>query len=78
MTAYALAFQTGTVSEVCWTSKEDNVLVLSANDVLNILTGLGEAQAVVWNVKFVAYKNAINEAQTVEEVNSIVIDYSEE
>lgn len=78
MTAYALAFQTGTVEVVYWTSKEDNVLELNANDVLNILTGLGEAQAVVWNVKFVTYKNAINEAQTVEEVNAIVIDYSEE
>ena len=78
MTAYALAFQTGTVEVVYWTSKEDNVLTLHAEDVLNILTGLGEAQAVVWNIKFVAYKNAINEAQTVEEVNNIVIDYSEE
>ena len=78
MTAYALAFQTGAVEVVYWTSKEDNVLTLHAEDVLNILTGLGEAQAVVWNIKFVAYKNAINEAQTVEEVNNIVIDYSEE
>ena len=77
MTAYALAFQTGTVDKVYWTSKEDNVLELNANDILTILTGLGEIQSEIWNIKFVSYKTAIEQAATVEEVENIVIDYSE-
>jgi hypothetical protein len=76
MTAYALAFQTGTLDKVYWTSKEDNVLELDANDVLDILTGLGEIQSAIWNVKFVAYKNAINNASTIQEVQQIVINYA--
>lgn len=76
MTAYAMAFQTGTVDVVYWTSKEDNVLELHAQDILNILLGLGEIQSNVWNVQFVNYKNAIEQAQTVEEVEAIIIDYT--
>lgn len=75
MTAYALAFQTGTVTEVQWTSKEDNVLVLNAEDILNILTGLGNIQSDIWNVQFVNYKNAIEEAETIEEVEAIEVHY---
>ena len=77
MTAYALGFQTGTIQQVYWTSKEDNVLILEAEDVLRILEGLGQIQGVVWNLKFVAYKNAIESASTIEEVLSIEIDYSQ-
>lgn len=77
MTAYALGFQTGTIDKVYWTSKEDNVLELNAEDVLRILTGLGTIQSIVWNIKFVSYKNAIEEATTIEEVEAIVIDYTQ-
>lgn len=75
MTAYALGFQTGTIEVVYWTSKEDNVLTLGAQDVLRILTGLGEIQGNIWNVQFVAYKNAIGNALTVGEVEAITINY---
>jgi hypothetical protein len=78
MTAYALAFQTGTVDKVYWTSKEDNVLELSAEDILTILTGLGTIQSEIWNVKFVTYKTAIEQATTVEEVEAIEINYEME
>lgn len=78
MTAYALAFQTGTVDKVYWTSKEDNVLELSAEDILTILTGLGTIQSEIWNVKFVTYKAAIEQATTVEEVEAIEINYETE
>ena len=78
MTAYALGFQTGTIENVSWTSKEDNVLNLNAQDVSRILTGLGEIQADVWNIEFVNYKNQIANALSIEEVNKIVIDYKGE
>lgn len=75
MTAFALAFQSGTVDVVQWTSKEDNVLLLNAEDILNILTGLGEIQSEIWNVKFIAYKNRIENASSVEAVEAIKINY---
>ena len=75
MTAYALGFQTGTIQQVQWTSKEDNVLILSAEDVLRILTGLGEIQSLVWNIQFVGYKTAIENALTVADVEAITINY---
>ena len=74
-TAYAVGFSTGQLQQVYWTTKEDNVIVLYAEDVQNILTGLGAIQGDVWNVQFVAYKTAIDEAATVAEVERIVINY---
>lgn len=78
MTAYALGFNAGIFDSVTWTSKEDNVLTLDANDVMSILTGLGAVQANVWNVQYIAYKTAIENAITVEDVLSIVIEYTNE
>lgn len=74
-TAYAVGFSTGQLQQVYWTSKEDNVIVLNAEDVQNILFGLGSIQSDVWNIQFVAYKTAIDEAQTVAEVERILINY---
>lgn len=74
-TAYAVGFSTGQLQQVYWTTKEDNVIVLNAEDVQNVLFGLGSIQGDVWNVQFVAYKTAIDEAQTVAEVERIVINY---
>ena len=75
LTAYALGFSTGTLTEVYWTSKEDNVLELSQEDLLVILTGLGTIQSDVWNVQYIAYKQAIDNAQTVKEVEEIEVVY---
>lgn len=75
MTAFALGFQAGTIQSVSWTTKEDNVLILNAQDVLEILTGLGEIQADIWNVEFVNYKNQIENASDIEEVEAININY---
>ena len=78
MTANAFGLAQGAIQSVTWTSKEDNVLILNAEDVARILFGLGAVQAEVWNVKFVAYKSAIDSALTIEEVEAIVIDYESE
>lgn len=75
MTANAFGLAQGAIETVTWTSKEDNVLILNAEDVARILLGLGAVQAAIWNVKFVAYKTAIESATTIEEVEAIVIDY---
>lgn len=74
-TAYAVGFSSGQLDKVYWTSKEDNVIELYADDVQNILINLGSIQSDVWNVQFVAYKTAIDNASTVEEVERIIINY---
>lgn len=74
-TAYALGLSTGATQKVYWTTKEDNVIELNANDVQTILTGLGQIQSDIWNVQFVSYKNAIDNAQTLEQINNIEVNY---
>ena len=76
-TAYALGFSTGTLEKVYWTTKEDNVIELDAQDVQAILLGLGEIQSNIWNIQFLNYKQQIDNATTVQEVENIVIDYEE-
>lgn len=61
-----------------WTSKEDNVMQLDEEQCLIISMGIGMIQSFVWNTQFVAYKNRINECQTVEEVEQIEINYIQE
>ena len=80
MTAYALAFVTGQLQPtdtVVWNTKEDETVELTQEQIAQILHGLGQVQARVWSVQFPAYVQAINEAETIEEVQAIVIDYSE-
>ena len=75
LTAYALGFQTGAFEEVQWTTKEDNVITLTAENLLPILMGLGTIQSAVWNIEYVNYKQQIEEAETIEEVEAIEINY---
>ncbi|MCD8377226.1 MAG: hypothetical protein LUB59_00395 [Candidatus Gastranaerophilales bacterium] len=78
LTSYALAFITGTLSEddtVEWTTKEDNVIELTQSGLSAALSGLGAVQAEVWNVKYPAYLEQINAAATLEELESIEIEY---
>lgn len=77
-TGYALGFVTGRyqpTDTVPWSTKEDENVNLTATQVDDILNGMGAVQAEVWTVKFPAYLQMIQEAETVEEVENIVIDY---
>ena len=76
-TAYALGFMAGSTTPVVWSTKEDETVLLNAEQVTDILQGLGAVQAQVWTVKFADYVTAIQEAETVEDVNAIVINYEE-
>ena len=75
LTAFALGFQAGMFESVEWTSKEDNVLTLNADDCLRVLTGLGAIQSDVWNVQYISYKAQIEEATTIKEVEEIEVHY---
>lgn len=78
LTAYALGFSTGTMQEVQWTSKEDNVLTLDPDDLNLILIGIGAIQSFVWNVQYIQYKQMIETVQTIAEVEAIEIVYTDE
>ena len=78
-TAYALAYVTGQLQPtdtVVWNTKEDETVELNQEQVVTILNGLGQVQAYVWAVQFPYYISLIEAAQTVEEVEAIVIDYT--
>ena len=76
LSAYALSFMTGVQSEVYWNTKEDETIALTQEQLTQALMGLGEVQATVWNVKFPYYLKQLENAQTVEEVKAINVDYS--
>ena len=78
-TAYALAYVTGQLQPtdtVVWNTKEDETVELSQEQVSIILNGLGVVQAIIWTVQYPAYLTQIEDAETVEEVEAIVIEYS--
>lgn len=65
-------------STIEWNTKENENVQLNVEQLQIIVAGLQGIQSVVWTVKFPAYNTAISEAETIEEVNAIVIDYGEE
>lgn len=81
LTAYALAYVTGQLQPseyVVWNTKEDETVELTSEQVAYIVKGLGFVQASVWSVQFPAYVQAIEVAETVEEVEAIEIVYYSE
>ena len=64
-------------STIEWNTKENENVQLNAEQLQVIVAGLQGIQSVVWTVKFPAYNLAISEAETIEEVNAIEIDYGE-
>ena len=63
-------------STIEWNTKENENVQLNAEQLQVIVAGLQAIQASVWTVKFVAYNTAIEQAQTIEEVEAIDIDYA--
>ena len=77
-TAYALGYVTGQLQPtdtVVWNTKEDETVELTATQVNEILNGLGRVQASVWSVQFPIFLRRIEEAQTLEDVKSIYVQY---
>lgn len=66
-------------TETTWLDKDDNYVVLSVEDIqyirLNLI--LAEIQK-LWITKYPYYKELITNASTIEEVNAIEIDYTQD
>lgn len=78
MTAYNLAFITGQLKPddtVIWVTKEDESIELTKEQISEIILGIGAVQARVWSVQFLEYAKLIDNAETIEELEKIVIDY---
>ena len=65
-------------STIEWNTKENENVQLNAVQLQVIVAGLQAIQSEVWTVKFPAYNTQIEEAETLEEVEAIEIDYSQE
>lgn len=78
LTATMLLMQASGLESYQWLSKDDQVVELALND-FGILGGLiAGYKAHIWNDEYMGYKTQIEEAQTMEELNAIVIDYEVE
>lgn len=78
LTATMLLMQATGVEAYDWLSKDDKVVTLTLAD-FGILGGfIADFKNVVWSVKYLYYKNVIESATTVPELDSIVIDYNTE
>lgn len=64
-------------STIEWNTKENENVQLNAEQLQVIVAGLQAIQSNVWTVKFVAYNTAIEQAQTIEEVEAITINYGD-
>lgn len=58
-----------------WNTKEDINIELNALEGKAIAEGLGGIQDIVWTLKYPEFLQEIEQAQTIEEVNDILIDY---
>lgn len=74
-TAYLIGFEKGLYEVVRWNTKEDENVELNIEQVAFILQGLANVQSDVWTWKYPYYLDKIEQAQTLEEVKNIVIDY---
>lgn len=60
-----------------WLSKDDQAVELSLADFGTLGGLIAEFKNTIWQEKYIAYKTAIEQAETVEAVENIVIDYIE-
>jgi hypothetical protein len=78
MATAAIAIEKGLISVQPWTSKEDTLIELNEEECLSVSIGIGEIQSRIWNNQFLSYKTQIDSAKTIEEVEAILILYSNE
>jgi len=58
-----------------WLSKDDQTITLTVEDFVDLGVLIATFKNQVWNVKYLGFKTQIQNAQTVAEVNAIVINY---
>lgn len=75
LTATMLLMQASGMETYTWLSRDDKVVELSLED-FGILGGLiAQYKNEIWSGKYLTYKEQINLAETIQDVQSITIDY---
>lgn len=75
LTATMLLMQAGGIETYSWLSKDDQAVELSTEDFGTLGALIAEYKNTIWQEKYIAYKTAIEQAETVEAVNAIAIEY---
>lgn len=76
LTAYTVGMKQGLYREIVWVTKEDEIVTLKLEDIMNILQGIAKEQSKVWVKKYPYYLEQIEKAKTLEDINKIVINYN--
>lgn len=77
LTATMLLMQAGGVESYLWLSKDDQTVALTVEDFGTLGGLIAEYKNTIWQEKYITYKTQIEQAQTVDAVNAIVLDYSD-
>lgn len=77
LAAVELVLNQDAESTIEWCTSEDEIVNLNAEQLAVIVQGLKAEQTRVWVELYPAFLAEIEQAQTTEEVNAIVIDYAE-
>lgn len=75
LTATMLLMQASGLEVYSWLSKDDKVVELSLEDFGTLGGLIAGYKAHIWNEEYMGYKTQIEEAQTVEELKEIEINY---
>ena len=78
LTATMLLMQAGGIETYSWLSKDDQTVELTTEDFGTLGALIAEYKNTIWQEKYIAYKAAIEQAETIEAVNAIDIDYTAE
>lgn len=76
LTATMLLMQAGGVESYLWLSKDDQTVALTVEDFGTLGGLIAEYKNAIWQEKYITYKAQIEQAQTVDEVNNINLDYT--
>lgn len=77
LTATMLMIQSSGINFYEWLSRDDKVVELSVEDFITLGSLIANFKNIVWNEKYIDFKIQIEECQTVEEVNTIDINYED-
>ena len=75
LTATMLMLQASGIETYSWLSKDDKVVELTVEDFSTLGGLIAEFKNAVWNEKYIAFKNQIEQAKTLTELEEIEIEY---
>lgn len=75
LTATMLLMQASGLETYLWLSKDDQSISLSIEDFGTLGGLIAEFKNTIWQEKYIAYKSAIEQAETIAAVENIVIEY---